>query len=372
MVESKNSSTPYTALTGATFWFTGLSGAGKSTLSEYVKKYMDSALGDDKKVFILDGDIIRTGLNKGLGFSAEDRAENIRRISEVSKLFCMAGCIVFVAFISPYSKDRDFAKKLHRDSGLKFYECHISASLAVCEGRDVKGLYKKARAGIIPNFTGVSDPYEQPKDCEMNINTGEVPIEGCKNMVVNHMVKEGVIRDNSAPRVVESLVEVNAAKAQEAAGLPKLMINDMQTELVQTVGEGWAFPLKGFMNEMELLESLQMKTVADASGKRHMLSVPITQDISTELKSAFAGCKAIALCNAKINGGKPIAVIRNPVFFPNRKEEICSRAFGCFSPNHPMASNIMGQGDWLVSGEMDFLCKIMWNDGMDQYRLTPK
>lgn len=156
------STTPYTAQTGATFWFTGLSGAGKSTLSEYVKNYLDGALGDKQKVFILDGDIIRTGLNKGLSFSAEDRAENIRRIAEVSKLFCMAGSIVFVAFISPYSKDRDFAKNLHRDAGLKFYECHISASLEVCEGRDVKGLYKKARAGIIPNFTGVSDPYQEP------------------------------------------------------------------------------------------------------------------------------------------------------------------------------------------------------------------
>lgn len=111
MVEStSNSSAPYTAMKGATFWFTGLSGAGKSTLSEYVKKNLDSTCGDDKKVFILDGDIIRTGLNKGLTFSPEDRKENIRRISEVSKLFNMAGNIVFVAFISPYGADRDFAK----------------------------------------------------------------------------------------------------------------------------------------------------------------------------------------------------------------------------------------------------------------------
>jgi len=103
-----------------------------------------------------------------------------------------------------------------------------------------------------------------------------------------------------------------------------------------------------------------------------MLSVPITQDISTDLKNAFAGCKAIALFNAKVNGGKPIAVIRNPVFFANRKEEICSRAFGCFSPNHPMADNIMNQGDWLVSGDMDFLCRVKFNDGMDKYRMSPK
>jgi len=147
---------------GATYWFTGLSGAGKSTLSGALKVKLDALLGDDKKVFILDGDVIRTGLNKDLGFSATDRAENIRRIAEVSKLFALSGQIVFVAFISPYGKDRDFAKQVHADAGIPFYECHISATLEVCEGRDVKGLYKKARAGVIPHFTGVSDPYEAP------------------------------------------------------------------------------------------------------------------------------------------------------------------------------------------------------------------
>ena len=98
---------------GATFWFTGLSGAGKSTLSQYLKQKIDTLLGDDRKCFLLDGDVIRTGLNKDLGFSAADRAENIRRISEVSKLFAMSGQICFVAFISPYAQDRDFARKIH-------------------------------------------------------------------------------------------------------------------------------------------------------------------------------------------------------------------------------------------------------------------
>lgn len=175
MVESTHAT--HSCLSGATYWLTGLSGAGKSTLSEAVKKQLDSMLGDNKKVFILDGDIIRQGLNKGLGFSAEDRAENIRRIAEVSKLFCMAGQIVFVAFISPYAKDRDFAKKIHRDAGLNFFEGYISASLEVCEGRDVKGLYKKARAGQIPNFTGISDPYEAPPNLDFEVNTGELSLD---------------------------------------------------------------------------------------------------------------------------------------------------------------------------------------------------
>ena len=162
---------------GATFWFTGLSGAGKSTLSQAVKSKLDSSLNDKKKCFILDGDVIRTGLNKDLGFSAEDRAENIRRISEVAKLFNMSGQICIVAFISPYSKDRDFAKTIHQNAGLDFVECHIAASLEVCEGRDVKGLYKKARDGVIKNFTGISDPYEAPENPEMKVDTGVLSVD---------------------------------------------------------------------------------------------------------------------------------------------------------------------------------------------------
>lgn len=162
---------------GATFWFTGLSGAGKSTLSTALKTRLDNMLGDTQKVFILDGDVIRKGLNKDLGFSAEDRAENIRRISEVAKLFALSGQIVFVAFISPYAKDRDFGKTIHRENSLPFYECFINSSLDVCESRDVKGLYKKARAGEIKNFTGISDPYEAPETPDLDIRTDTLTID---------------------------------------------------------------------------------------------------------------------------------------------------------------------------------------------------
>jgi len=197
----------HTVEKGATFWFTGLSGAGKSTLSEALKKTLDIEIGDANKVFILDGDVIRTGLNKGLGFSPEDRCENIRRISEVSKLFNMAGQIVFVAFISPYSKDRDMAKELHKAAGLEFVECHISASLEVCEGRDVKGLYAKARAGVIPKFTGISDPYEAPENPDLNVNTGELSLEQAQQKVISHMLGKGILRSTSEKRVTSSLVK---------------------------------------------------------------------------------------------------------------------------------------------------------------------
>ena len=150
-------------------------------------------IGDKQKVFLLDGDVIRTGLNKDLGFSAEDRAENIRRISEVAKLFALSGQICIVAFISPYQKDREFARKIHKDAGLPFFECHIAASLKVCEERDVKGLYKKARAGIIKNFTGISDPYEEPSEPELHLDTGKYSVAECMELCLSELYKSNIL-----------------------------------------------------------------------------------------------------------------------------------------------------------------------------------
>ena len=366
-------STACSVSAGATYWFTGLSGAGKSTLSGAVKTQIDKLVGDNKKVFLLDGDVIRTGLNKDLGFSKEDRAENIRRIAEVSKLFCLAGQIVFVAFISPYSADRDFARKVHQDAGLKFYECHISASLEVCEGRDVKGLYAKARAGVIPNFTGVSDPYEAPPNPEMNVNTGELTLEQCQTMVINHMTSNGVLKSNQERSVAQSMwKDASEAEATEFAALPVLDIDQHQVEYLQTIGDGWAAPLNRFMNELELLEVMNMKTITDGEGKRHLMSVPITQAVTAEQKASLEGQAKVAIKCSAIGGYKVLAVISNPCFFDNRKEEICARTFGCMSANHPKAQTIFAQGDFLISGEsMRFVNRPVFNDGNDQYRLTP-
>jgi len=287
---------------GATFWFTGLSGAGKSTLSEALKNKLDGFLGDNRKVFLLDGDVIRTGLNKDLGFSAEDRAENIRRISEVSKLFAMSGQIVFVAFISPYSKDRDFARNIHKEKNIPFFECHISASLEVCEKRDVKGLYAKARQGIIKNFTGISDPYEAPPKPELDINTGEHSLDACMNQVLDTMYNESIIVDHTAPRIVPSLVkEITLEEKPEFEALEVLDIDIEQVEYLQTIGEGWAFPLNKFMDEMELLEVMHMKTLTDKDGQKHLLSVPLTQSVTAEQKAKFEGKEKIAIKCTKIS-----------------------------------------------------------------------
>jgi 3'-phosphoadenosine 5'-phosphosulfate synthase len=214
-------------------------------------------VGDNKKVFLLDGDVIRTGLNKDLGFTPEARTENIRRIAEVAKLFSMSGQICFVAFISPYAKDRNTAKDAHKAAGIPFVECHISASLEVCEQRDTKGLYKKARAGEIKNFTGVSDPYDAPEAPEMNIDTGSLSLDQATALVMKHLSDSGVIKSKTDSRVVQtSIVAPTAEEAKEAEGLKSLELNQHQVEYLQTIGDGWAYPLNNFMNELELLQCL--------------------------------------------------------------------------------------------------------------------
>jgi adenylylsulfate kinase len=172
---------------GATIWFTGLSGSGKSTLANAVA----SKLHDMKvSTFVLDGDNIRHGLNKDLGFTAQERVENIRRIGEVAKLFSTAGVINLTAFISPYKSDRNLARSLQADS---FIEVYCQADLAVCESRDPKGMYKKARAGLIKNFTGIDDPYEVPEAPELSVPTGTQSLEACADQVIAYLKTRGVI-----------------------------------------------------------------------------------------------------------------------------------------------------------------------------------
>ncbi|HYK44186.1 MAG TPA: adenylyl-sulfate kinase [Parafilimonas sp.] len=174
----------------AILWYTGLSGAGKSTLANKVEeKLFERGI----HTYVLDGDNIRHGLNKGLGFSTEDRKENIRRIGEVSKLFVDAGAFVSTAFISPYREDRDMVRQLVNDG--EFIEIFVNAPLDVCEERDPKGLYKKARAGEIRNFTGIDDPYEAPENAELTIYTGEKSLEECALEVISYLESNGYMEE---------------------------------------------------------------------------------------------------------------------------------------------------------------------------------
>lgn len=170
-------------------WFTGLSGSGKSTVANAVESKLLS-LG--KHSYLLDGDNVRHGLNKDLGFSDADRIENIRRVGEVAKLFVDSGSIVLTAFISPFISDRDQARTLLGDG--QFLEVYIDTPLSVCEQRDPKGLYKKARAGQIPNFTGIDSAYEAPLNADIHVQTENKSIEECAEAVVNKLKELGYIR----------------------------------------------------------------------------------------------------------------------------------------------------------------------------------
>jgi adenylylsulfate kinase len=174
---------------GAVLWFTGLSACGKSSIANTVDHLLYSM---GKHSYILDGDNIRMGLNKNLGFSAEDRAENIRRIGEVAKLFAHAGNFTLTAFISPYRSDRDKVRALLGPG--EFIEIYVDASLETCEKRDPKGLYKKARAGELKNFTGIDDPYEAPEKPELVLDSNNKDIDQLAQEVVAYLERNGYFK----------------------------------------------------------------------------------------------------------------------------------------------------------------------------------
>ena len=169
-------------------WFTGLPSSGKSTIANELEKKL---IAMRARTYILDGDNVRMGLCKDLGFSEEDRGENIRRIGEVSKLFVDSGAIVLSAFVSPYIVDRDKVRELVEDG--EFVEVFVDAPLEVCEERDVKGLYKKAREGIIKGFTGIDDPYEAPPNAEITIDTSKQSLDEAVDTIMGYLADKGVL-----------------------------------------------------------------------------------------------------------------------------------------------------------------------------------
>ncbi len=175
---------------GATIWFTGLSGSGKSTVAVALEKAL---LREGKLAYRLDGDNVRMGLNKNLGFSAEDRTENIRRIGEASKLFADAGILCLNSFISPYIADRDIVRHLHDEGELAFIEVFVDVSLDEAEKRDPKGLYKKARAGEIKNFTGIDDPYEAPANPEIHLHTDNMTLDQEVDLILTALRERGLL-----------------------------------------------------------------------------------------------------------------------------------------------------------------------------------
>jgi adenylylsulfate kinase len=177
---------------GATLWFTGLSGSGKSTIAFTLEHALVQR---GRLTYVLDGDNIRHGLNKNLGFSPADREENIRRIGEVAKLFADCGVFTMTSFISPYRKDRDLVRALHADGKLPFIEVYLNTPLATCEQRDPKGLYKQARSGQLKEFTGISAPYEEPLRPELTIDATSTSPQEAAVILLRYLEQQGLIAD---------------------------------------------------------------------------------------------------------------------------------------------------------------------------------
>lgn len=349
----------------------GLSGAGKTSIAFELEAYLVSR---GIPAYGLDGDNIRTGLNKNLGFTPADREENIRRVGEVAKLFADSGVVAICSFVSPFADDREMARKIHKDAGLKFYEIFVDTPLDVCETRDVKGLYKKAREGVIKGFTGITQEYERPQDPDVVVNTDGYTVRESTQLLVTLLEQEGIIprslRDvDQLPELYPSEASESQALRKEADSLPVLSISTVELQWVQVLSEGWAYPLRGFMREDEYLQTLHFNTLQSGLdvSYRENHSVPIVLSASGADKERLDGVSGLTLQYE----GKPVAILRRPEFYYQRKEERLARQFGTSNPNHPYAKQVFESGEYLVGGELSVIERIRWRDGLDQYRLTP-
>uniref|UniRef100_A0A671FUL8 3'-phosphoadenosine 5'-phosphosulfate synthase 2 n=1 Tax=Rhinolophus ferrumequinum TaxID=59479 RepID=A0A671FUL8_RHIFE len=354
---------------GCTVWLTGLSGAGKTTISFALEEYLFSHA---IPCYSLDGDNVRHGLNKNLGFSPGDREENIRRIAEVARLFADAGLVCITSFISPFAKDRENARKIHESAGLPFFEIFVDAPLNICESRDVKGLYKRARAGEIKGFTGIDSDYEKPETPELVLKTNLSSVSDCVQQVVELLQEQNIVPQTIIKGIHELFVPENKLDQvrAEAKAVPSLSITKLDLQWVQVLSEGWATPLKGFMREKEYLQVIHFGTLLDGvilpDGVINM-SIPIVLPVSTDDKLRLEGCSKFVLTH----GGRTVAILQDPEFYEHRKKERCSRVWGTTCAKHPHIKMVMESGDWLVGGDLQVLERIRWNDGLDQYRLTP-
>uniref|UniRef100_A0A8C5ADH5 3'-phosphoadenosine 5'-phosphosulfate synthase 1 n=1 Tax=Gadus morhua TaxID=8049 RepID=A0A8C5ADH5_GADMO len=352
---------------GCTVWLSGLSGAGKTTVSMALEEYL---VCHGIPCYTLDGDNIRQGLNRNLGFSPGDREENIRRIAEVARLFADAGLVCIASFISPYGRDRLNARKIHEAAGLPFFEVFVDAPLDVCEQRDVKGLYKRARAGEIRGFTGIDSEYEKPEAPELVLKTDSCSLNECIQQLIDLLqerVKHTITDIKDLSQIKELYVSENKldlAKA-DVETLPAVQIGKVDMQWVQVLAEGWATPLNGFMREREYLQCLHFDCLLD--GGVINLSVPVVLPVSVSDKERLDGVTAMAL----VYEGRRVAILRNPEFYEHRKEERCARQWGTTCKDHPYIKMVMESGDWLIGGDLQVLERIRWSDGLDQYRLTP-
>jgi len=385
---------------GATLWMTGLSGAGKTTICKALEKELLFTNG--KNVYNIDGDNLRTGLTRDLGFSPEDRGESVRRASEVAALFNEAGIITVVTLISPYRKDRDAARARHARSNLPFIEVFLDVPLDVVKARDPKGLYAKVQQGLIKGFTGIDAPYEAPLTPELILKTHELTISQSVAALMKTLNQAGVlVGEQVSPglHAADGGVDVNLIvpaeqiplKLAEAASLPKVPLTDYDINWLQVIGEGWAAPLKGFMREGALVQQLWFNSMlvdehnhtgmgGYLEGKptnwmqerfprdRVSMPVPILLTITDFTRRQIGDAKAVTLTSAS---GAPLAILRAPETYEYRAREVIYRTWGAQDDSHPYIKHMLAPGKThCLGGEVELLGRIRYNDGLDKYRLT--
>lgn len=368
---------------GCVVWFTGLSGAGKSTIAMGLENQLVSR---GIQCYCLDGDNMRAGLNKGLGFQREDRQENIRRTAEVAKIVADSGQIVLCSLISPNEADRSMARMVMKAAKLPFFEVYVNTPVEECERRDTKGLYEKQRNtpfGLI----GVdkNQPYEAPVKPELDLNTvgrsveetvntvikllrdhdvipinlpaKSSPLKSIKNGVDEIIIQELFVADNRKDELREKALKI----------LPKIEISEVDLQWVQVLSEGWAAPLKGFMREDQYLQSLHFNCLTMSTDEKTNQSVPIVLAINDDQKALLENQTSVAL----FYNQSLIAVLEDLEIYAHRKEERVCRQFGTNHPDHPYIQKINQSGDWLLGGDLQVFERIKWGDGLDDYRLKP-
>ncbi|XP_072751027.1 bifunctional 3'-phosphoadenosine 5'-phosphosulfate synthase-like isoform X3 [Anoplolepis gracilipes] len=352
---------------GCTVWLTGLSGAGKTSISFQVEAIL---VNHGIPAYGLDGDNVRSGLNCNLTFSKQDRKENIRRVAEVAKLFADSGQICLCSFVSPFEEDRQMARRIHREADLPFFEVFVDTPLQVCEARDTKGLYKKARQGTIKGFTGIDQMYERPTKSDLVVKTEDCTPEESAATVIEFLEKHHIIPhiEKSSNLIKELFVPDSklASTKMEAETLQCVDISELDVQWLQILAEGWAWPLTGFMREHQYLQAQHLRCLFE-DGKEVNQSIPIVLAINTADKNRLEGSFAVTLRHKS----KILAILRKPEFYFHRKEERCSWQFGTNNLSHPYIRMIHDSGDWLMGGDLEVLEKIRWYDGLDKYRLTP-
>ena len=397
---------------GCTLWFTGLSGAGKTTIAFALEKTLIQ-LGIP--AYGLDGDNIRHGLCKNLGFNAEERTENIRRVAEVSKLFGDVGMVVLASFISPFRADRDEARRIHQEAGIPFFEVYVNTPIEVCEARDPKKLYKKARAGEIKGFTGVDSDYEAPLKPDLILNSGVEAEAQSIQRALQFLYEKKILPDKALYQLCGQPIRqlfvmdelVRAELLADLNNCPAVELKLVDLQWLQVLAEGWASPLSGFMRERQYLQCLHFgqlldlrkrSTVKDlnsgddtfaAEAEAHdddndqfpMLS-PISQSIPIVLPIDDQQMEAVQMQLSErkksaaarvrlLHRGQLIAVLMEPEVFPHRKEERIHRQFGHSDPSHPGIQQVLDSGNWLLGGDVHVFDRITYGDGLDEHRKTP-